>query len=265
MFGVCHIPPFDTIDHSLIQHSFDIFGSALTHSTDLLPNDASSAGALSLLQDAEGNHCSSFPATLLHLIQIGAQFTQPTRPLSPSYISTSSKQQQALLLLHNARSFNPLTWATNLRSCSPTTDIFHRTHIASAHRAAVCIYLSRVVLSVDPSAQLPHTFESLETDIITHLSFINPSNTLFTATTWPTFILGAETNDCAMQEWVARRFQELWEVEPWGLLRSAFGVLQNIWLKNRRTSGVEKNGVVVEDHGDWIRDLKEEGIDWLII
>ncbi|KAF2489033.1 hypothetical protein BU16DRAFT_496889, partial [Lophium mytilinum] len=205
---------------------FDILGSTLASSTGLVSSDTFSAGAISLLHDAEGNHCSSFPVILLQLIRDGAQLSQSNHPSSPLYPSTVSKQQQALLLLYTAQSFNPLTWATNIQARSPATDLLHRTHVASAHRAAVCIYLSRVLLSLHPTIQLSYDVESLVEDIITHLSFICPSDPLFTATTWPAFIAGAETHDHARQELVATRFQELWEVEPWGLIRGALGVLE---------------------------------------
>ncbi|MCJ1458314.1 hypothetical protein MMC28_008685 [Mycoblastus sanguinarius] len=247
---------------------FDILGSTLACSIGLVPSDSFSTGALSLLQDAEGNHCSSFPAILLPLIRTGAQLSQPNHPSSPLYPSTGSKQQQALLLLSTARSFNPLAWATNLQPRSPATDLLHRTHIASAHRAAVCIYLSRVLLSLYPTTQLSHNLESLVADIIAHLSFIPPSSALFTATTWPAFIAGAETNDRARQEWVARRFQELWEVEPWGLIRGALGVLERIWVGRRSGVVVNGEGTLLKGKkgdGDWIGDLKGGGVDWLIL
>ncbi|KAI9742851.1 MAG: hypothetical protein M1818_003580 [Claussenomyces sp. TS43310] len=252
---------------SIIATLFDILGSTFACSIGLVPRDTFSTGALSLLQDAEGNHCSSFPTILLQLMRSGAQLSQPNHPSSPLYSATGSKQQQALLLLYAAQSFDPLAWAINLQPRSPATDLLHRTHVASAHRAAVCIYLSRVLLSLYPTTPLSHELESLVADIITHLSFIRPSDALFTATTWPAFIAGAETNDGTRQEWVARRFQELWEVEPWGLIRGALGVLERIWMGR---SGVVVNGEGTplrgkKGDGDWIGDLRGRGVDWLIL
>lgn len=198
----------------LIHTRFDILGSTLARPSGLEPSVSFSTGALSLLQDAEGNHCSSFPTILLQLIRAGAQLSQPNHQSSPLHSSTGSNQPQALLLLSAAQSFDPFAWATTLQPRSPATDLLHRTHIASAHRAAVRIYLSRVLLSLYPTTQLSHNSKSMVADTLTHLSFICLSDALFTATPWPAFIAGAETNDGASQEWVARRFQELWEVEP---------------------------------------------------
>lgn len=142
----------------------------------------------------------------------------------------------------------------------------HRTHVASAHRAAVCIYLSRVCLSLDQNTQFTIDLEILVTDIITNLSVIRRDDALFTATTWPAFIAGAETHDRASQEWVTRRFQELWEVEPWGLMRGALGVLERIWKRRRSAVVLDDEGAEVEvkkKEVDWIGDMRGQGVDWL--
>ena len=66
-----------------------------------------------------------------------------------------------------------------------------------------------------------------------------------------------------------RTFHELWEVEPWGLIRGALGVLERIWVKKRR-SGVVVNGketLLTGKNGDvsWIEDLRGSSVDWLIL
>ncbi|KAI1627843.1 fungal-specific transcription factor domain-containing protein [Exophiala viscosa] len=248
---------------------FDILGSALACSSGGLPGEVFSDGAVSLLLDAEGNHCSSFPTFLLQLIRAGAHLSRPDHSSSPLDSSSHSNRQQLLLLLSTAQSFNPLVWATRLQPHSPASDLLLRTHMASAHRAAVCIYLSRLLLSLCPAENLSHDLEVLVAETIMHLSVIRPSDELFKASPWPAFIAGAETNDFARQEWVARRFHELWEVEPWGLVREALGVLQSIW--SGRRSGVLVNnegGALLEEINgdkDWIEDLKAAGVNWLIV
>ena len=242
----------------LTNTRFDILGSTLASSIGLAPSDTFSTSSLSLLQDAEGNHCSSFPASLLQLIRNGARLSHSNSPFSAT----------ALHLLHTAQSFDPLTWATDLQQRSPVTDLLQRTHVASAHRAAVCIYLSRVLLSMNPTLQLGQKLETLVEEIVTHSSPIHPSDALFTATTWPAFIAGAETNDPTKQEWVTRRFQELWEVEPWGLIRGALGVLERIWAGRRSEVMDDGEGALVEGKevdGDWIGLLRDGGVDWLIL
>ena len=95
---------------------------------------------------------------------------------------------------------------------------------------------------------------------------IRPGNPLFTATTWPAFIAGVETNNLQNRAWIAQRFAELWEVEPWGTVRGALDVLRGIWS--------EKDGLMVGEQdtrcegpsdSNWIVRLRQTGVDWLII
>ncbi|KAI8722962.1 hypothetical protein NCS52_00150800 [Fusarium sp. LHS14.1] len=245
---------------------YDLLGSSFANS--YLPHsDGLSTTTMSLLQDAEGNHCSSFPAALLALIQAGAQLlkTKDFSTLQDTLISLG--QDEALDLLHAARSFDPAVWAIDLQSRSPADDLLHRTTIASAHRAAVCIYLSRIVLALWPSASLPDDLEILAAEVIAHLSNIHPGDALFTATAWPAFISGLETVDPTKRAWVVRRFKELWEVEPWGLTREALKALRTIWDERNNEDVVTNSNDRLYGQGGnqtWIEKLKNMGTDWLI-
>lgn len=127
-----------------------------------------------------------------------------------------SPKQHLQPLLHQAQSLNPHAWALTFQPRSPAPDLSHRTHIAFAHRAAVCIYLSRLLLSLepdDPDARKSSSLESLASEAIGHMTHIRPCDALFTATTWPAFIAGAETNDAQKQACIAKRFAEIWKVD----------------------------------------------------
>lgn len=236
--------------------------------------DGFSTGVMTLIRDEEGNHCSSFPTALLQLIQKGTSVSQSAYAHKPSLAShdaiRAAHLDTAIRLLLAARSFDASSWAHDIQTHSPVNDLAQRTCVAHAHRAAVCIYLSRVILSLGPSAQLPQTTNSLISEILTNLAFVRQRDVLFTATTWPTFIAGAETNDPEIQTWVVERFQELWEVEPWGLMKGALEVLERIW--SRRRSKVEStehiDGSTTQrnvGYEDWIGDLRKSGVDWLIL
>lgn len=222
---------------------------------------------MSLLQDAEGNHCSSFPAALLPLIQSGAQLLKMDDVSRFPDTLIDSRQYDALHLLQAAKSFDPAIWAIDLQPRSPADDLLHRTIIASAHKAAVCVYLSRIILALWPSTVLPDDLETLAAEIITHLSNMHPGDALFTATAWPAFIAGLETVDPTNRAWVVRRFQELWEVEPWGLTREALEALRTIW-DGRNNEDAVKSGndgfYNQEENWNWIEKLKNIGTDWLI-
>lgn len=172
----------------------------------------------------------------------------------------SALKEQLHLLFHTTQSFDPLAWATCLQSRSPAPDLAHRAHVASAHRAAVCMYLSRLLHFLEPDPELATSLEPLVSEAISHMAFIRPSDALFTATTWPTFVAGAETRDVQKQAWTAQRFSELWEVEPWGTIRGALGVLNEIWSASNEQSAYRG-----EKSGDWVVRLRQQGVDWLII
>jgi Fungal specific transcription factor domain len=193
------------------------------------------------------------------MIRAGAHLSRTNQGSSTTEWTTGYKEEQAILLLRAAQSFDALAWATALQRHSPHSDLAYRAHIASAHRAAVCIYLSRVLLSISPATELDCNLESLISEVICHLSFIRLGNALFKATTWPTFIAGAETKDPGQQAWVVARLRELWEVEPWGLIRGALGILELIW--HRRNPSMQGGASTV----DWIQDLRTLGVDWLIV
>jgi hypothetical protein len=236
-----------------VHTRFKVLGSTLGRFKDQSPEDLTLDGTLSLLQDAEGNHCSSFPAVLLELVRTGANLSRD----GTAFNSIQARLKQALWLLHAAQSFDPLAWADKVQHQSPKADRVPRAYLATAHRAAVCIYLTRIFRALDPIAELPRTFESLAADSVVNLSFIGPSDALFTATAWPTFVTGTETKDPVVQAWAVDRFQKLWQVEPWGLIRGALGLMEAIWQqKVQKAPGGDD---------DWILDLRSKGVDWLIV
>lgn len=242
---------------------FDMLGSSLACSLGPVLDEEVFEGSLSLVQDAEGNHCSSFPTVLLRLVQEGARLSQADSLLSPE-----SRQCQVAALLATAQSFNAHKWATQVQPHSPATDFLPRMHIASAICAAVCIYLSRVFLSLTPTSQPLEDLELLVEDALHHLSYIDATSALFKATPWAAFIVGAETNIPARQEWVARRFLELWEVQRWGNIREALGVLETIWREKRGETAANDKTSPVQNrkaNGNWIWSLRGKGADWLII
>ncbi|KAI4723782.1 hypothetical protein E4T49_08491 [Aureobasidium sp. EXF-10728] len=246
---------------------FDILGSAFAStkhksSCARLSEINDSVNIASLLRDAEGNHCSSFPSALLQLLEAGVK-------VYDSDVSTciDSRQEQLLILICAAKSFDPLVWATELQSRSPSADLWLRTHVASSHKTAVTLYLSRLLVSLYPATKPSCDFEAMVTDIVDNLSVIPKDNQLFTATTWPAFIAGMETNVVETQQFIATRFRELWEVEPWKLVRGALDILEGLWSK--KSSITQQCGSMSSSDeikgSDWIQYLRDMDADWLIL
>jgi hypothetical protein len=208
-------------------------GSISTSAGHVLPDDefdeTTEHTVESLIRDAEGNHCSSFPSILLQLLRSGVRLSQ-----SGSSIPLRNRQDRVFMLVCTAKTFDARAWATDLQSRSPSSDVQQRTHVACAHKVAVIIYLSRLLLSMYPD----------------------------TAITWPAFIAGAETNSIPYQRFIMARLENIWKLEPWGLLRKAAEILQTIW--DAKTSGPAMGDEQIRD-GDWVQYLRVKGVDWLIL
>jgi hypothetical protein len=179
------------------------------------------------------------------------------------------RQNKLFVLICAAKSFDAGAWAIEVQPLSPTADVEQRTMVARAHKAAVTIYLSRLLISLYPTTKPSCDFEALVTEALKNISGIDITSPLFTATTWPMFITGAETNVVEKQRWVATRLRKRWEVEPWGLLEGALETLETIWgLKQARAEHTRilppaKHDISTD--GDWVQYLRETGVDWLIL
>lgn len=144
-----------------------------------MDSDFSKVINLSLLQDAEGKHCDSFPTVLVQILQAGAAVANAQGQHEPS---NSERQRRIPELLTIARTLDPLQWAETIQLRSLVSDVEQRTHIAAAHRAALCIHLERILKSEDPTVQSPAELEVLVNEVVAHLARINAGKAMFTAT-----------------------------------------------------------------------------------
>lgn len=245
---------------------YDIFERTFTSSEGQELSVTVFNGALSLLQDDEGNHCSSFPMPLWSLLQNAVQLSK-SHDFSEDPAARIASKKHANLLLESVRSFDLHAWAADIQMRSPHSDLAVRTHIASAHKAATCIYIIRVLLTLSPTSRISQDLENLTVKIQIQLSNISPDNSIVAATAWPSFIAGAEANDGAMEDWARNQFQKIWAVQPWGLVKRALAVLRMIRTR-RRQYKCSKNAHLsldVEGEDHWIIYMKRTGVDWLIL
>jgi hypothetical protein len=130
-----------------------------------------------------------------------------------------------------------------------------RVRTAIAHQNAMGIYICR---SVDQIAPLDEDTEALVTNMVNHLSCVGVDDPIFKATTWPTFIAGAETDNPVHRQWALDRLYEFWNLIPWGYLKTAVEVMQTTW-RLRDASGTGDSGTI-----SWIQQLKALERYWLI-
>ncbi|KAF7559640.1 hypothetical protein G7046_g4524 [Stylonectria norvegica] len=233
---------------------YHILGSTLASGGLAAPIARYAFEFLPVMKRAEVTSYLSCPPEILQIILLASQLSHET----PWTDSTLSAADEALALIDQALAFDIPAWASHLQAHAVIMDLESRIHLASAHRSAACLYilqalpLIRVVRPVDT--------DFLVSDILSHLTGIGEDDPYFKATSWPTFIAGAETHDPEKRTWSLRRLLAIWEICPWGYLFTAIEMLKATWkLQDGGGSGIDGSGV------NWLRDLRGLGFENLIV
>ncbi|KAK5988071.1 Acriflavine sensitivity control protein acr-2 [Cladobotryum mycophilum] len=233
---------------------YHILGSTLA-SGSLAANIARYAFELMpVMKRVEANSYLSCPPEILHIILKASQLSYEA-PCTDWSLSAADK---ALALIDEALAFDIPEWAQRLQRNHNVSDIDSRMHIASAHRSAVCLYILQALPLV--RSVRPVDTEFLVGDILTNLGQISEADPYFKATSWPTFIAGAETRDAERRTWAMKRLLGIWEICPWGYIFTAIEMLKATWEMqdaNHRANG--------ETATNWLKGLQGMGFDYLIV
>ncbi|OAA60642.1 hypothetical protein ISF_05681 [Cordyceps fumosorosea ARSEF 2679] len=205
----------------------------------------------SILNRAAANSYLCCPPAILQILHGASQLSN----MQHDAISPGEIEAVGLALLHQARSFDIVAWANDARIVSylEGIPIESRIHAGSAHRLAACLYILQAVPAVG-AAVGPEFSQELIRDIYEHLAGIPDDDPNFKATTWPTFIVGAEATDEQQQKWVMDRLQRLVVNCPWGFLYTAMETLPVIW-------GLDKE----KASRGWIQTLKDPDMNFLLV
>lgn len=231
---------------------YHILGSTLTcaglgasiarHALDLLP----------VMERVVGDSYLCCPPTILHIILSASQLSgDATGPQIPDDVTTS-----ALQLIERALAFDIHAWAVGIQSQVKVPDLPSRASVASAHRSAVCLYILRAIPST--RAHAPITVDELVADIFRHLDLVDENDEHFKATSWPTVIAGAESQDREAREWVLGRLLKLWECCPWGYVFAAMDMLKRTWRMRDEEEGMS-------DGVGWLQELWARDMGFLIV
>jgi hypothetical protein len=202
------------------------------------------------MRRVEGDSYLCCPAPILQLILSASQLAgEATDSQTPQWITAS-----ALELLDAALAFDIRAWAEGLQSRTQVPDLRSRTTVAMAHRSAVCLYILRAIPSTRPFS--PVTVTELVYEILAYLAAVDERDAHFKATSWPTFIAGAEINDEETREWVLTRLMRMWECCPWGYVLAAVEMLRRAW-------GVRDQGPVAE--ASWLQEFWAMDMGFLIV
>jgi hypothetical protein len=170
-------------------------------------------------------------------------------------------QEGVAVLLRAALAFDPIEWSRNFEPASLSENLEHRMRIASAHRAAVCIYLARVLPSTNPlldpsSPSALVSLTGLADEIVHHISYLKPGDTLFKSISWPLFLAGAESEDPTQRAWIMNTLDDFYSMLYWGYIRTVKKVLETIWsCKDKAAEGSDNC---------WVDEVKIMGTDLLI-
>jgi hypothetical protein len=163
--------------------------------------------------------------------------------------------------------FDIPAWRTKLQAVSPApADHASRSHVASAHRSATCLYILQALPAT--RSHSPVGRDELVSDIVSHLSHIDERNPHFKATAWPAFVAGAETQDDNTRQWLMRRLLAAWEVCPWGYIFTAVDMLQRMWRvqgSEAQGQGEEEEDAVVGGRVSGLRQLWAMETDVLVV
>ncbi|KAJ3496777.1 hypothetical protein NLG97_g2408 [Lecanicillium saksenae] len=204
-----------------------------------------------ILDRAAANSYMCCPPTILQILHGASQLSN----MQDDTASPAEIEALGLTLMQQAHSFDVAGWANDARTVSYLRGIpiASRIHAGSAHRLAACLYILQVVPAVGAAVGAEFT-KALSRDIFEHLASIPDDDPNFKATTWPTFIVGAEAEDEEQRKWILDRLQRLVVNCPWGFLYTAMETLQVIW-------GLDKE----KGSRSWIQTLKDPDMNFLLV
>ncbi|KAF1729878.1 Acriflavine sensitivity control protein acr-2 [Beauveria bassiana] len=230
---------------------YHILGSTLTSGSWAAQITHYAFELLPVLKRTEVNSYLSCPSEILQIILKASQLSYET----PCTDWNLAAVDQALMLIREVSGFNIPAWATQLQQASNVKDVESRIHVASAHRSAVCLYIFQA-LPLARAVQVVDT-QALVDDILHHLSQIGKADPYFKASSWPTFIAGAESRDAEKRVWTLTRLMEIWEVCPWGYVFTAIEMLKATWQMQDTRPG--------DENVNWLQALKAMKFQGLIV
>jgi hypothetical protein len=229
---------------------YNILGSTLT-SGGLAARVARQAFQfLPVMKRVELTSYLSCPPEILNIILSASELSHEV-PWTDQSLGAADK---ALALIDEALAVDIPAWADYLRQHNITQDLNSRVRLALAHRSAACLYILQALPLVRSLRSIDTDF--LLEDVLSNLALIDENDPYFKASSWPTFVAGAETRDPERRTWTLSRLLSIWQICPWGYLFTAIEMLKATWAM-QDTRGT--------DNVNWLHDLRGMGFENLIV
>ncbi|PLN81282.1 fungal-specific transcription factor domain-domain-containing protein [Aspergillus taichungensis] len=236
---------------------------------DIIGSTASSTGSLetsiygiedgfdidAILMIAEVNNFVSCPAKLMrHILSVAQMSAEPDQDGGQL-----AREEKITTILRCARQFDPAGWASGIQSLTPRNDYSPRTQIATAFKAATCLYVARMLPPDHPDSYSQDDRQELVSTVIDRLSNIHPDSELFKSTSWPCFVAGAEATAPEQRAWIMTYLQTISQVLPYKTYQTSMDTLEMIW-----NPGHHDHFLGNREKGDWVRTIKRLGVDLFI-
>lgn len=224
--------------------TYYVLGSAFTGSGDTALSAFESFDIISVLQRAAPFSYGCYPPIMLEILSKATHLSQ-----------TDACMARDLIDKLCALDFR--TWVYSIPDLSPKDDLEARVEIAEAHRAATCLYILLAVPDLERDAICGQglTAEAQTLKVLKHLASVPSEHALSKGLIWPTFMVGAQTDDPDGREWCLGRMQKIWVASPficpWGYIETAMTMMQRVWVSKDAKSKLDN------DTGtNWLQDLK---------
>ncbi|PNP75544.1 hypothetical protein FNYG_10953 [Fusarium nygamai] len=229
---------------------YNILGSTLT-SGGLAARVARQAFQfLPVMKRVELTSYLSCPPEILNIILSASELSHEV-PWTDQSLGAADK---AIALIDEALAVDIPAWADYLRQHNLVQDLESRVCLAAAHRSAACLYILQALPLVRSVRSIDTDF--LLEDVLRNLAAIDENDPYFKASSWPTFVAGAETRDPEKRTWTLARLLSIWQICPWGYLFTAIEMLKATWaMQDSRGS----------DNVNWLHDLRGMGFENLIV
>ena len=212
----------------------------------------------SVLKRAEAHSYHCCPPEILHIL-LSASRLGNTGDSTVANSPGHSQVDDALALLYQTRSLDVFEWVHNIQGLSNQDDLTIRVDVALSHRAAASLY---ILLAVPEAAPFPGSVHGLVQELLSHLARVPIDHIHLKGTIWPTFMVGAQTDDPAERAWCIQRMQAVGAANPWtcpwGYIRTAVQTMQQLWAaRDRDMPG--------SGRGNWLLELKSMRVKCLIV